>query len=117
VGATYARSHTYVFDKASLLAGGSGSFTRFTLPGSEGGGQVPAVGFPSNAKTMYLLQSWVGNWFGTRFLRLWRLREESGPKSGLSRNTCGSAALQRTVQIVILNTAGVRISLIPLRRS
>jgi hypothetical protein len=27
---------------------------------------------------MYLLQSWVGNWFETGFLRLWRLREESG---------------------------------------
>jgi hypothetical protein len=73
VGVTYARSHIYVFDKASLLAGGSGGFTLFTLPASEGGGQVPAVGFPSNPKTMYLLQSWVGNWLGTGFLRLWRL--------------------------------------------
>jgi hypothetical protein len=78
VGVTYARSHIYVFDKASLLAGGSDGFTLFTLPASEGGGQVPAVGFPSNPKTMYLLQSWVGNWFGTGFLRLLRLREESG---------------------------------------
>jgi hypothetical protein len=61
-----------------VLAGGSGGFTLFTLPAGEGGGQVPAVGFPSNAKTMYLLQSWAGNWFGTGFLRLWRLRKESG---------------------------------------
>ncbi|MCU1531872.1 MAG: hypothetical protein JWO49_1443 [Arthrobacter sp.] len=50
VGFTFARSHIYV-DKASLLAGGSGSFTLFTLPASEGGGQVPAVGFPSDSKT------------------------------------------------------------------
>lgn len=65
------RSHIYVFDKADLLAGGTGKFTLLPLVGM-GGSQVPAIG-SSSTGAMYLLQNWSGNSNGKGHLRLYTI--------------------------------------------
>jgi hypothetical protein len=74
IGLTFARSHIYVFEKTDLVAGGSGAFTLLGVDPEYGGGQVPAIGDPSNPRPqIFLLQTLAGNWSGTGFLRLWRV--------------------------------------------
>lgn len=78
IGLNFARSHIYVFYKTDLVTGGSGKFVVFSLPPEDQAGQVPAIGSTSTPTSMYLLQAWNGNIFGTGFVRLWQLRERTG---------------------------------------
>lgn len=74
------RADLYLFDKADLMAGGAGRFTRFTF--AEGGGtQVPAVTYDSYEQTLYLLQQWHGNAGGKGFLRLYAVTGPVGEAS------------------------------------
>jgi hypothetical protein len=66
------RSHIYVFDKADLYAGGSGTFTLFQSSGI-GGTQVPAVTYDNTLDTLYLLQVWNPNFGGKGWLRLYKI--------------------------------------------
>jgi hypothetical protein len=77
IGANFARSHIYVFDKNDLLTGGAGTFTLFALLPEYGDTQVPAIGDSGNPRIMYLVQNWNGNSSGAGFIRLWRIRQST----------------------------------------
>ncbi len=62
------RENLYVFNKASLYAGGTGTFTLLTQ--SDGFTMAPAVTYDNTVATMYLLQNFNGNFSGSGFLRL-----------------------------------------------
>jgi len=77
IGATFARSHIYVFDKNDLLMGRMGTFILFSLLPEYGGSQVPVIGNSGNPRIMYLLQDWNGNSSGAGYIRLWRIRQST----------------------------------------
>ncbi|MGH8004335.1 MAG: hypothetical protein ACRECJ_06400, partial [Limisphaerales bacterium] len=72
VGNTFNRSHIYCFNKADLYAGGAGLFALISNA-TIGGTQGPAVTYDNSISTLYLLQSWNGNFSGSGFLRLYTI--------------------------------------------
>lgn len=73
-------SKVFVFDKASLYAGGSGAVTAFTLSGF-GGTQVPAITYSTTLTTGYLLQDWDGSSLGSGFLRIYTITGSVGSET------------------------------------
>lgn len=72
VGNTFKSSKIYCFNKADLYSGGAGLFaviTSFAI----GGTQAPAVTYDNSIATLYVLQSWNGNFGGNGFLRLYTI--------------------------------------------
>lgn len=65
---SFVSSNIYVFNKASLYAGGPGAFT--LLQDSTADAIAPAVTYDAGASTMYLVDNWNGNLGGSGYLRL-----------------------------------------------
>ncbi|MCI0405970.1 MAG: hypothetical protein L0209_07855 [candidate division Zixibacteria bacterium] len=72
VGGNFRSSKIFCFDKADLYAGGAGLFAVITSFGI-GGTQAPAATYDNSISTLYVLQSWNGNFMGNGFLRLYTL--------------------------------------------
>ena len=71
------RSHVYAFNKADLLAGGSGTFTLFERTDISGT-QVPAITYDNDLSTLYLLQNFNGNFSGNGYLRIYTIAGSVG---------------------------------------
>jgi len=72
VGGNFRSSKIYCFNKADLYAGGTGLFAVTTSFGI-GGTQCPAATYDNSISSLYVLQSWNGNFGGNGFLRLYTI--------------------------------------------
>lgn len=65
-------SRFLVLNKANFFAGGS-NYTQISAPNGVSGTMVPTTTYDPNLSTMYVLQTWNGNFSGSGYLRLYSI--------------------------------------------
>jgi len=68
----FANSRIFVFDKTNYYAGNYRNYTLITLNGT-GGSQVPAVTYDTNVSTLYFVQEFATNSFGSGLLKVYSM--------------------------------------------
>ncbi len=80
VGVNFAGCDIFVFDKASLYAGGNGAYGLFQITDPrDATDPAPAITLDAAAPALYLLQEYNGSFDGKGYLRLYRI---DGPVGG-----------------------------------